>query len=119
MTGDDDEPLCAVEGCLCRNRAHVEELLDDGYRSAYEACAAAGITYRQLDYWVNVGIIDPSVPAYGSGTARRFSPDDVEALCIAGDLVRLGVNARALRRWDRDERLRVRDAIRTALRVVR
>lgn len=38
-----------------------------GYRGP-TACAAAGITYRQLDYWARTGLVEPSVrPAHGSG----------------------------------------------------
>ncbi|MCX8528051.1 MAG: transcriptional regulator, partial [Candidatus Nanopelagicales bacterium] len=31
-----------------------------GYRGPV-ACAAAGITYRQLDYWARTGLVTPSV----------------------------------------------------------
>ena len=31
-----------------------------GYRGA-TACVAAGITYRQLDYWARTGLVEPSV----------------------------------------------------------
>ena len=42
-----------------------------GYRGP-TACAAAGITYRQLDYWARTGLVAPSVrSATGSGTQRR------------------------------------------------
>jgi len=38
-----------------------------GYRGP-TACSAAGITYRQLDYWARTGLIEPSVrAAHGSG----------------------------------------------------
>ncbi|CAM5258897.1 hypothetical protein SFUMM280S_00482 [Streptomyces fumanus] len=38
-----------------------------GYRGP-TACAAAGITYRQLDYWARTGLVEPSVrPATGPG----------------------------------------------------
>ena len=40
-----------------------------GYRGP-TACAAAGITYRQLDYWARTGLVEPSVrAAHGSGRA--------------------------------------------------
>src|SRR5690606_12387230 len=39
---------------------------DVGYRGP-TACAAAGITYRQLDYWARTGLVQPSIrPAAGS-----------------------------------------------------
>ena len=31
-----------------------------GYRGA-TACAAAGITYRQLDYWARTALVEPSI----------------------------------------------------------
>jgi hypothetical protein len=36
-----------------------------GYRGTV-ACAAAGITYRQLDYWARTGLVGPTLRA-GSG----------------------------------------------------
>jgi len=33
-----------------------------GYRGP-TACAAAGITYRQLDYWARTALVEPSVRA--------------------------------------------------------
>ncbi|MEP7092050.1 MAG: MerR family transcriptional regulator, partial [Nocardioidaceae bacterium] len=39
-----------------------------GYRGP-TACSAAGITYRQLDYWARTGLVEPSVRgAKGSGS---------------------------------------------------
>ena len=34
---------------------------DAGYRGP-TACNAAGITYRQLDYWARTGLVEPTVP---------------------------------------------------------
>ncbi|CAM5648003.1 hypothetical protein SPURM210S_01935 [Streptomyces purpurascens] len=53
-----------------------------GYRGP-TACAAAGITYRQLDYWARTGLVEPSVrPAHRSGTQRLYSFRDVVVLKI-------------------------------------
>lgn len=39
------------------------------------------VSYRQLDYWVRTGRIRPSYrEARGSGSGRRWSPSDVDAL---------------------------------------
>jgi hypothetical protein len=39
----------------------VSPIPDDvGYRGP-TACAAAGITYRQLDYWARTGLVEPTV----------------------------------------------------------
>ena len=51
-----------------------------GYRGV-TACAAAGITYRQLDYWARTGLVVPSVrDASGSGTQRLYSFRDIVVL---------------------------------------
>jgi DNA-binding transcriptional MerR regulator len=44
-----------------------------GYRGP-TACSAAGITYRQLDYWARTELVVPSVrSAAGSGSQRLYS----------------------------------------------
>ena len=54
--------------------AHPENV---GYRGP-TACAAAGITYRQLDYWARTGLVEPSVrAAHGSGSQRLYSFRDI------------------------------------------
>lgn len=68
-----------------------------GYSSA-EAARAAGVSYRQLDYWTRERIVRPSVAeAGGSGTARRWSLADVEVLRTLGALSALGCAGDALR----------------------
>ncbi|MFF1629785.1 MerR family transcriptional regulator, partial [Streptomyces sp. NPDC058272] len=63
-----------------------------GYRGP-TACAAAGITYRQLDYWARTGLVEPSVrPAYGSGTQRLYSFRDVVVLKIVKRFLDTGVS---------------------------
>src|SRR3569833_4697515 len=61
----------------------VTPLPDDvGYRGP-TACAAAGITYRQLDYWARTGQVAPSVrTATGSGTQRLYSFRDILVLKV-------------------------------------
>lgn len=54
--------------------------------SSTDACRVAGISYRQLDYWVRNGILQPTVDADGPGTQRRWSDRDV---AVAGVLGRL------------------------------
>src|SRR5581483_6074513 len=67
-----------------------EELL--GYRGP-TACAAAGITYRQLDYWARTGLVEPSVrAAHGSGTQRLYSFRDILVLKIVKRLLDAGVS---------------------------
>jgi DNA-binding transcriptional MerR regulator len=68
-----------------------------GYRGP-SACAAAGITYRQLDYWARTGLVQPSVrPAHGSGTQRLYSFQDVLILKIVKRLLDAGVSLQSIR----------------------
>ncbi|MCM2577465.1 MerR family transcriptional regulator [Streptomyces sp. MTZ3.1] len=68
-----------------------------GYRGP-TACAAAGITYRQLDYWARTGLVEPSVrSAQGSGTQRLYSFRDVVVLKIVKRLLDTGVSLQNIR----------------------
>lgn len=71
--------------------------LSGGWVSSNEACRAAGLTYRQLDYWARIGIIEPDVPAEGCGTVRRFRPAQVPILRVLGQLAVAGAGADQLR----------------------
>jgi DNA-binding transcriptional MerR regulator len=65
---------------------------DVGYRGPV-ACAAAGITYRQLDYWARTGLVTPSVrDATGSGTQRLYGFRDILVLRIVKRLIDTGVS---------------------------
>lgn len=52
-----------------------------------EDMLATGATYRQIDYWVRVGYLNPGNHAPGSGGVRRWSVRD---LWMAYLMVRLG-----------------------------
>ncbi|NGO71030.1 MerR family transcriptional regulator [Streptomyces boncukensis] len=68
-----------------------------GYRGP-TACSAAGITYRQLDYWARTGLVEPSIrPAYGSGTQRLYSFRDIVVLKIVKRLLDTGVSLQNIR----------------------
>jgi DNA-binding transcriptional MerR regulator len=68
-----------------------------GYRGPV-ACAAAGITYRQLDYWARTGLVEPSVrPASGSGTQRLYSFQDILVLKVVKRLLDTGVSLQNIR----------------------
>ena len=63
-----------------------------GYRGPV-ACNAAGITYRQLDYWARTGLVVPSVrSAAGSGTQRLYSFRDILVLRVVKRLIDTGVS---------------------------
>jgi DNA-binding transcriptional MerR regulator len=70
---------------------------DVGYRGP-TACSAAGITYRQLDYWARTGLVVPSVrDASGSGTHRLYSFRDVLVLRVVRKLLEAGVSLQNIR----------------------
>jgi DNA-binding transcriptional MerR regulator len=70
---------------------------DVGYRGP-TACAAAGITYRQLDYWARTDLVQPSVrPAHGSGTQRLYSFRDILLLKVVKRLLDTGVSLQNIR----------------------
>src|SRR6058998_4420087 len=70
---------------------------DVGYRGP-TACSAAGITYRQLDYWARTGLVVPSVrSASGSGSQRLYSFKDILVLKVVKRLLDTGVSLQNIR----------------------
>src|SRR5574342_1107776 len=93
-----------VDEPVGEGRADQEDSV--GYRGV-TACHAAGITYRQLDYWARTGLVVPSVrDASGSGTQRLYSFRDIVVLKVVKRLLDAGVSLQnirkaieTLRRW--------------------
>jgi DNA-binding transcriptional MerR regulator len=87
----------AREGADLQPSLFDEQLVLDspdqvGYRVP-TACAAAGITYRQLDYWARTGLVEPSVRgAQGSGSQRLYSFRDILVLKVVKRLLETGVS---------------------------
>lgn len=90
-----------------RQRAGEEGLLFDGqpvkapadigYRGP-TACAAADITYRQLDYWARTGLVEPTVrAAHGSGSQRLYGFRDILVLKVVKRLLDTGVSLQQIR----------------------
>ena len=68
-----------------------------GYRGP-TACAAAGITYRQLDYWARTALVEPSVQsAHGSGSQRLYSFRDILVLKVVKRLLDTGISLQQIR----------------------
>lgn len=68
-----------------------------GYRGA-TACVAAGITYRQLDYWARTELVLPTIKsATGSGSQRLYSFRDILVLKIVKRLLDTGVSLQNIR----------------------
>jgi DNA-binding transcriptional MerR regulator len=66
-----------------------------GYRGPV-ACSAAGITYRQLDYWARTGLVEPSIRVSNS-SRRLYSFRDVVYLKIINDMLKTGVSLQSIR----------------------
>src|SRR5690606_12921925 len=70
---------------------------ETGYRGP-TACRAAGITYRQLDYWARTGLVEPSIrTASGSGSQRLYSFRDILVLKVVKRLLDTGVSLQQIR----------------------
>lgn len=68
-----------------------------GYRVT-TACQAAGITYRQLDYWARTKLVVPSIRgARGSGSQRLYSFKDLLVLKIVKGLLDTGISLQNIR----------------------
>jgi DNA-binding transcriptional MerR regulator len=73
------------------------EEMEIGYRGA-TACSAAGISYRQLDYWARTGLVQPSIRnASGSGTQRLYGFRDILVLKVVKRLLDAGVSLQNIR----------------------
>jgi DNA-binding transcriptional MerR regulator len=68
-----------------------------GYRGP-TACSAAGITYRQLDYWARTDLVLPTIrTASGSGSQRLYSFKDILVLKVVKRLLDAGVSLQNIR----------------------
>lgn len=102
MSGNGDKVAGTVTGTAGGQGLLFDEQLaplpdDVGFRGP-TACNAAGITYRQLDYWARTGLVEPSVrSATGSGTQRLYSFRDVLLLKVIKRLLDAGVSLHQIR----------------------
>jgi DNA-binding transcriptional MerR regulator len=70
---------------------------DIGYRGP-TACAVAGITYRQLDYWARTQLVEPTVrAAAGSGSQRLYGFRDILVLKVVKRLLDTGISLQQIR----------------------
>ena len=92
------EPSSAAQQEELFPDSQVRPLAEDlGYRGTV-ACSAAGITYRQLDYWARTQLVEPSIRgAKGSGSHRLYSFRDILILRIVKRLLDTGVSLQNVR----------------------
>jgi DNA-binding transcriptional MerR regulator len=67
-----------------------------GYRGP-TACTAAGITYRQLDYWARTGLVEPSVRGVSGSGSLLYGFRDILELTIVKRLLDCGISLRQIR----------------------
>ncbi|WNM25820.1 MerR family transcriptional regulator [Demequina capsici] len=98
MAKNDEQrfPVIVDQGVLFADGiADLDE--NAGYRGPI-ACKAAGITYRQLDYWARTGLVEPTVrTATGSGTQRLYGFRDILVLRVVKRLLDSGVSLQQIR----------------------
>lgn len=70
---------------------------EGGFRGAI-AARAAGITYRQLDYWARTDLVVPTVrDASGSGSQRLYGFRDILVLKLVKRLLDTGISLQQIR----------------------
>jgi DNA-binding transcriptional MerR regulator len=68
-----------------------------GYKGAI-AARAAGISYRQLDYWARTELVEPTVRgAAGSGSQRLYGFRDILVLKLVKRLLDTGISLQQIR----------------------
>lgn len=60
--------------------------------STSELAALVGVSFRQVDYWVRVGLLRLAVPVAGSGRAREFDAAEVRVARAVATLYDLGLD---------------------------
>ena len=105
--GENEQDRASGEAARAAEAAEEQGLLftddvsplpsDTGYRGP-TACNAAGITYRQLDYWARTGLVEPTVRgATGSGSQRLYSFRDILILKVIKRLLDAGISLQQIR----------------------
>lgn len=94
----------------------------DGRVSAPHAAAIAGVSFRQLDYWLRTYpaalAIDVDGAGEGTGTWRSIAAADVPKIHVVGALSQLGLAPNIAMLMDHDGRRHVLGALRYRLRRV-
>ena len=102
-----EQPVVPAPADVARGGEAAQDLLfegdfsplpsDLGFRGPV-ACNAAGITYRQLDYWARTGLVVPEVRgASGSGSQRLYSFRDILILKVIKRLIDAGISLQQIR----------------------
>ena len=92
---DADEPKFVADLLFTDGLPEMDD--EVGYRGAV-AARAAGITYRQLDYWARTELVEPTVRgASGSGSQRLYGFRDILVLKLVKRLLDTGISLQQIR----------------------
>ncbi|GAA2537023.1 MerR family transcriptional regulator [Microbacterium sp. YY-03] len=76
----------------------MPELSNEVGYTGKQAAKAAGITYRQLDYWARTELVEPTVRgASGSGSQRLYGFRDILVLKLVKRLLDTGISLQQIR----------------------
>lgn len=62
--------------------------------SGPQVCELTGVSYRMLDYWVRLDVIQPANAGGatpGSGRQREYTVEELFVTAVAADLIKLGM----------------------------
>src|SRR5688572_69270 len=92
---DADEPRFGADLLFTDGLPEMDD--QAGYRGAV-AARAAGISYRQLDYWARTELVEPTVRgAAGSGSQRLYGFRDILVLKLVKRLLDTGISLQQIR----------------------
>lgn len=74
---------------------HKLREIPDGHISGPDLAQAAGISYRQLDYWTRTGVLSCVEASPGSGFVRAYPISQVAFARLLKQLLDGGMNLRA------------------------
>jgi DNA-binding transcriptional MerR regulator len=96
MVSSDNTPEQYAKDLLFTDGLPIIEA-EQGYRGQI-AATAAGITYRQLDYWARTGLVEPTIQsAQGSGSQRLYGFRDILVLKLVKRLLDTGISLQQIR----------------------
>lgn len=74
LTYEDELFASDEEGFVALQTVKVKMLRDEDpiFISTQEVAKRAGVTYRQLDYWLRKGWVEPADPSGGTGDPRLW-----------------------------------------------
>src|SRR6478735_8907374 len=90
-----DEPQFAADLLFTDGLPAMDD--EVGYRGTV-AARAAGISYRQLDYWARTELVEPTIRgAAGSGSQRLYGFRDILVLKLVKRLLDTGISLQQIR----------------------